>query len=154
MTKLYDGRSKTKLYAVWKTMKYRCSNKNNHKYKNYGAKGITVCDEWFDYENFKLWAYSNGYKEGLSIDRINVNGNYEPNNCRWVDMKTQQRNRTNNKMIEFEGIKRCLSEWCEITGLNHKTITYRLNNGWSTRKALTTPTRNMKSNKVRGTQKA
>lgn len=137
MTKVYDGRSKTKLYSVWKTMKYRCSNKNNHKYKNYGGRGIKVCDEWKDYSLFKAWALSNGYRDNLTIDRVDVDGNYEPNNCRWVDMKTQQRNRSNNKLIEYKGETKCLSEWVEITGIGHKTILYRLNNGWSVEKALT-----------------
>ena len=137
MTKIYDGRSKTKLYSVWKTMKYRCSNKNNHKYKNYGGRGIKVCDEWKDYSLFRTWALSNGYQDDLTIDRVDVDGNYEPNNCRWVDMKTQQRNRSNNKLIEYKGETKCLSEWVEITGIGHKTILYRLNSGWSVEKALT-----------------
>ena len=85
---------------------------------------------------FYDWAISNGYKEGLTIDRIDVNGNYEPSNCRWVTMKQQERNRTNNKYIDINGNKRCLSEWCEILGLNYSTVTSRLHYGWNIQRAL------------------
>ena len=96
-----DGQSK--LNQVYKGMKQRCFNSNDKHYKNYGARGITVCPEWLDREEvklkgspskgwltFKKWALENGYKEGLTIDRINVNGNYEPSNCRWINIKAEQ----------------------------------------------------------------
>ena len=129
----------TKLNGVWRDMKYRCSNPNCKYFKNYGGRGIRVCSEWHEFEEFYEWSVNNGYKEGLSIDRINSDGNYEPSNCRWVDMKTQQRNRGNNRKVEYDNKNLCLTEWAEITGLHPKTIAYRLNNGWSVEDALTKP---------------
>lgn len=96
---IHHGLCHTKLYNVWKSMKQRCNNKNNHAYKWYGGKGVKVCDEWngsHSYENFYKWAMASGYKEGLTIDRIDPDGNYEPNNCRWITISEQQRNRSNS----------------------------------------------------------
>ena len=96
--KTIHGMHNTRLYSVWNTMKYRCENKNAKEYKYYGGRGITVCDEWRNsFEAFYNWAINNGYdstqKRGVcTIDRINVNGNYEPSNCRWVNMKVQRNN--------------------------------------------------------------
>lgn len=88
------GLSNTKLFMVWQDMKKRCKNPNHHAYKDYGGREIKVCNEWLDdFMNFYNWAMANGYKEGLSIDRINNNGNYEPNNCRWVTMSIQCKNK-------------------------------------------------------------
>ena len=92
---------KEKLYSIWRGIKIRCLNKNHHAYKYYGGKGVSVYPEWAEsYEVFREWAFQNGYKEGLTLDRINGNGNYEPSNCRWTDMTTQNRNKDiqkNNK---------------------------------------------------------
>ena len=87
------GKSHTKLYYIWQDMRKRCDNKNHHAYKYYGERGITYCNDWKNYENFYNWAINNGYKIGLTIDRIDNNGNYEPNNCRWVTMEIQNRNK-------------------------------------------------------------
>ena len=93
-----------RLYNTYIGMKMRCLNPNNTHYNSYGGRGITICDEWLNsFNSFKEWAFENGYEENLTIDRINVNGNYEPNNCRWTDMKTQANNKTNNKYLEYQG---------------------------------------------------
>lgn len=91
------GQYGTKLYHVWGTMKYRCNNPNDKHFHRYGGRGIKVCDEWNDFIPFYKWATNHGYKEGLTIDRINNDGNYEPSNCRWVTIQEQQRNKTQRK---------------------------------------------------------
>lgn len=105
-----DGHSKThgmsheKIYAIWCSMKARCYNPNNQGYTNYGGRGITVCKEWRNsFENFRDWAIANGYKEGLSIDRINVNGNYEPSNCQWITVSEQSDNKRGSRKITYKG---------------------------------------------------
>lgn len=131
------GKTGTKLYSTWKRIKRFCYNINVKKYKHYGGRGITMCDEWKnDFQAFYDWAMTNGYQEGLTIDRINVNGNYEPTNCRWATMKQQERNRTNNKYININGDIRCLSEWCETLGLKYSTVQSRLRYGWNIQRAL------------------
>lgn len=95
------GMTHTRLYTTWQNMKKRCYNKNNHKYKDYGGRGISICDTWLhNLQAFYDWAMSNGYQDNLTIDRIDVNGNYEPNNCRWATPKQQANNRRNN-IIKF-----------------------------------------------------
>lgn len=130
--------SKTRLYYIWKGIKSRCNNKNLPKYKIYGLRGIKVCNEWQKFEPFYNWAIKNGYKENLSIDRINVNGDYCPDNCRWVDMKTQQRNRQNNHLLTYKNETHCISEWAEMYNLKSSTLLARINRGWSIGKALNT----------------
>lgn len=121
---------KTKLYSVWKSMHQRCLNHNDKEFKNYGGRGISVHTEWKnDFKKFYDWAMQNEYKEGLSIDRIDVNGNYEPNNCRWVDMKTQCRNKRNNIVVEYQGRKMCLQEAAEKSEINIGTLWSRYSVG-------------------------
>ena len=130
-----------KLYNTWNRMIHRCYDPKHHKYYRYGARGISVCDDWRNnYDTFYNWAINNGYKEGLSIDRINNDGNYEPSNCRWTTRKQQQRNMSRNKVIEYKGETKCLSEWCEELNLYYPTIISRLHKGWSSDKALSTIT--------------
>lgn len=135
------GYSLTRLYRLWVGMKTRCCNPNDKKYKNYGGRGIVMCDEWKDdFPAFAYWAIGNGYEEHLTIDRINVNEGYSPSNCRWSTWETQQNNRTNNHLLEYNGEIHTLAEWAKITGIRRHTIDQRIRYGWSTEKILTTPT--------------
>lgn len=138
---LKHGGSKTRLYTIWACMKNRCSCSNNTHFNCYGGRGIKVCDEWKDFENFQIWAVNNGYGENLTLDRIDNDGNYEPSNCRWVTRKEQSFNRRTNHIIEFNGEQRPLGQWAEIFGIHPRTIKDRLGYGWSVEKALTQPPR-------------
>lgn len=100
------GMCHSRLHRIWGAMQYRCGNPNCSEYKNYGGRGISVCKEWKeDFLNFYNWAMSNGYADDLTIDRIDVNGNYCPENCRWATLKEQQSNRRNSKRNNMEGVK-------------------------------------------------
>lgn len=126
----------TRLYMVWKGMRCRCYTKTSSSFRNYGARGISICDEWNDYKKFKEWAETHGYQEGLQIDRIDVNGNYEPSNCRWVGVITNANNKRNNRYIEYNGIIKTMSEWAREYNIKPATLWARLNKGWSVEKAL------------------
>lgn len=134
------GRARTSLYHVWQCMKDRCENSNHPQYKDYGGRGICIRDEWHDPETFIKWAIENGYKEEThgkcTLDRIDVNGNYEPENCRWVDMKAQCRNRRNNVVLEHNGESHCLAEWAELLGIPYSRVLSRWRRGWPTRDIL------------------
>lgn len=137
----------TKMYNTWLAMKRRCYSPEHEGYKNYGGRGIKVCDEWKnDFMNFYTWAISHGYKDNLTIDRINVNESYTPNNCKWSNIKEQQRNRTNNRMIKFKGQIKCLAEWAEEYNINPSALKLRLCRNWPIEKALLTPIKNNKKN--------
>lgn len=105
-------------------MIWRCNNPRSKDYANYGGRGITVCPEWIKYENFKEWAIHNGYKEDLTIDRIDVNGNYEPSNCRWIPLAEQQRNRRNNVFLDYCRVRKTQSEWARLLGVSSGKIAY------------------------------
>jgi len=124
------GMSNTRLFWCWQHMINRCENPKDKNYNHYGGRGITVCEEWHDSSTFINWALNNGYEKKLTIDRIDVNGNYEPSNCRWVDYKTQDRNKRNNIFITYEGETHCLSEWCEIKGLPYDRTQRRYYKGY------------------------
>ena len=111
------GLTDSRLYCAWVHMIQRCENNKNKNYAEYGGRNIKVCDEWHDSTTFIKWALANGYSDNLTLDRIDVNGNYEPSNCRWITVKEQGRNKRNNIYITYEGETRCLSEWCELKGL-------------------------------------
>ena len=140
------GETKSRLYRAWSDMKFRCHNKRATNYKNYGGRGITVCEEWrSSYEAFRDWALNNGYAEGLTIDRIDVNGNYEPSNCRWATVIEQNYNKRSNHYVTFRGETLPLGKWAERLGLPYKTILARINiGGWSAERALTTPVKQYK----------
>lgn len=131
------GLSQHPLHRTWSHIKDRCNNPNDKKYDSYGGRGIKMCDEWNDFQRFYDWSMENGWEQGLTIDRINVNGNYEPDNCRWVTMKVQQNNRRDNKYITFNGKTQTMQQWCDELGIPHSTLWNRLNVlGWSLEKAL------------------
>lgn len=123
--KEYHGMQKTRLYRCWQDMKKRCYNPNSKSSKSYMAKNISVCDEWKNsFLNFYNWSINNGYNVNLTIDRIDVYGNYEPSNCRWVDIKTQNNNRRNNKLVEFNNEKMTLKQYADKYSLNYKKLSY------------------------------
>ena len=125
------GKRNTKLYYIWQGMKQRCYDTKSVKYHNYGKRGIKVCDEWKnDFMSFYNWALKNGFcefknRKEQTLDRINNNGNYEPNNCRWVTQSENCRNRNNNKILVKDGISKTIAEWCEELGLNQRTVSKR-----------------------------
>ena len=131
----------TKLYAIYHAMKSRCYNNNNHAYDRYGGRGIKICDEWLnDYESFYSWSIQNGYREGLSIDRINNNGNYSPDNCRWTTTYYQNRNRRSNHLITVNGETGLLFDIARKYGVSPKLVSKRINvYGWSDEKAVLEP---------------
>lgn len=131
----------SRLYSIYIGMKERCSNPRHYAYSNYGGRGISYCEDWQIFQNFKTWAESSGYADNLTLDRIDVNGNYEPSNCRWSTFKEQQNNRTNNHFIEYNGELKTLQQWGEVFGIKWTTLYKRLQSGWDIEKALTTPVR-------------
>ena len=140
------GVSRTRLYREWAMMKQRCYKKEHKSYADYGGRGIKICDEWLVSDNFFEWAISNGYADNLTIDRIDVNGNYEPSNCRWVTMKEQIRNRRNTVIVDYNGEKITLSELAENTGIPYHTIHWRYKIG-KTIDEIIKPVRKYKSRK-------
>lgn len=124
------GLSKTKLYKIWDAIKYRCYGKKSSNYERYGARGIGMCDAWrYDFMSFYEWSIQNGFKPGLSIDRIDNNGNYEPNNCRWANDYEQGANKRNNIVIEYNGETHILAEWARIIGVKYHTLLKRYSTG-------------------------
>lgn len=120
----------TRLYNTWTQIKQRCTNKNNERYEDYGGRGIKVCDKWMNsFDAFREWSLKNGYKDNLSIDRIDVNGDYEPDNCKWSTDVDQQRNKRNNRLVTINGETKTLAEWAEISGIPYKTLQRRIYTG-------------------------
>lgn len=116
-TQTTHNMSKTRLYGIYYNMKSRCYNKNEKRYKDYGLRGISICDEWLNnVSNFINWSLDNGYEEHLTLDRIDNDGNYEPSNCRWADKETQYNNRRNSILININGIKKSLKQWTIFMG--------------------------------------
>lgn len=123
---------KERLYDTWKNMKRRCSDPKNKRYAQYGGRGIKVCAEWeHDYLVFRTWAMSNGYADDLTIDRIDVNGDYCPGNCRWATVEEQMNNMTKNRMISYHGETMSMSRWAERFGVSYGTMNHRIQRGWS-----------------------
>lgn len=134
------GGTHSRLYRIYRNMITRCNNPKAIEYKNYGGRGITVCDEWSSsFIAFRTWAGNNGYSDSLTIDRIDTNGNYEPSNCRWITLQEQGFNKTNTRYFEYKGQSKCLAEWAEIFGIKKRTLYNRVYNlGWNIEKALET----------------
>lgn len=133
------NQSYTRVYRIYAKIKRRCFVQDDPAYDRYGGRGITMCDEWKNsFESFSNWAYANGYKQEYSIDRIDNNGNYCPENCRWTDPITQGNNKRNNKYYTYNGTTKTLSEWCREKNMSYKVVWYRLSHGWDFEKAITT----------------
>ena len=140
------GKSRTdrRLYAVWASMRRRCEDANKSNYYLYGGRGIKVCDEWQDFNKFYEWAVANGYDATAptgkcTIDRIDVNGDYCPENCRWVDMGIQASNRRTNVILEYKGEKRSIQELADMAGITYRGFWSRINSGWTVDEAVETP---------------
>ena len=132
------GDSYSRLYNIWCHMKSRCYKKNNKDYRLYGAKGIIVCDAWHDYKVFKKWAIENGYDDKKTIDRIDSNKNYCPENCRWATAEIQSNNTNRNRYIEYNGETLTMAQLSKKYKIKYETLKQRLKRGWSIEKALKT----------------
>jgi hypothetical protein len=129
------NKTNTRTYRIWAGMIQRCTNPRHHKYPRYGARGITVCNSWMNFSSFlKDMGECPDEKQ---IDRINNNGNYSKENCRWVDIKTQARNRSNNRIIEMNGVKKTMAEWCEELKISPVAVRMRIHRGWNPIESLT-----------------
>lgn len=129
----------TRLYSVYTGMLKRCRQKSTNGYERYGGRGISVCEEWkgeHGFEHFRDWANANGYSDKLTLDRIDTNGNYEPNNCRWATIEEQCNNRRNNAFVEFDGERLTLSQWSRRLGVPKATLESRYKKGWDAEKIL------------------
>lgn len=136
-TRIKHGKAQTRLYRTWCHFKDRCCNDKDKRYPRYGGRGIQVCEEWKnDFQAFYDWAMANGYKDHLTIDRIDNDGNYEPGNCRWVTNKTQSNNRQTNVLIEFEGKRQNIKQWSEELQMNYQTIYQRHRKGMAPEEIL------------------
>lgn len=125
-TKRKHGQVGTKLYYVWTGLRTRCNNPRNTYFRYYGGRGITYTKEWESFESFRDWALASGYEEGLSIERIDVDGNYCPENCTWISLGDQQKNKTNAVLIIKDGETHSVAEWARITGLTDSVIRHRM----------------------------
>lgn len=129
-----------RLYRIWANMRTRCNNPNFARYADYGGRGIKVCEEWGTFEPFREWAVSNGYKENLTLDRIDNDGGYCSENCRWVTQREQCNNKRNNHTLTYNGETLTISEWAQRLNMNYFSLHDRITKlGWSAEKALTTP---------------
>ena len=133
------GYSHTNLHNRWLKIRERCYNPNSRSFENYGGRGIQMCNEWKqNFMRFYSWAIENGYKPGLTIDRIDVNGNYEPKNCRFINQKGQQNNRRNNVYITYKNKTQTLAQWADYYNIPYKILWKRIKLGWTFEKAIST----------------
>lgn len=144
------GQKGTRLYDIWHGMKQRCTNENDKAYKNYGGRGVQVCAEWMAFEPFFSWALASGYEESLTLERVDVNGDYEPSNCTWVTKAEQQANKRTNVRLSCRGETHCVAEWSRISGVSDDRISHRLSKGWDIEDAIFKPVRKKKKSGVAG----
>lgn len=131
------GLVKTRIYRIWGRMKARCYNPNEKSFKNYGGRGITICDEWLnDFSSFYNWSMQNGYSDSLEIDRINNDLGYSPSNCRWITHQEQQYNKRTNRLVTYNDETKPLKSWTEELGLDYHRVNLRLLNGWDVEDAF------------------
>lgn len=152
-TRYSHGHTGTRLYQAYLNMKARCYYKGGREYGNYGGRGITVCDEWLGKngaKNFIDWAYLNGYSDTLTLDRIDVNKGYSPDNCRWITNKEQQSNRRDNHLITYEGRTQTITQWAEEIGISGKALESRLKDWKDIKKSIETPVKKTAYNDLRG----
>jgi hypothetical protein len=123
------GASKSRLYNIWNQVRHRCLNKKNISFNNYGGRGIKVCNDWSDFEKFQTWALNNGYSKEFVIDRIDTNGDYTPENCRWITQKENSNNKRNNRYLTIDGITKTVKQWAEKSGMCYETLLERVNRG-------------------------
>lgn len=135
------GMTHTELYRRWHDMKDRCLNSKREEWDKYGGRGITFCEEWNAFEPFMEWALSNGYEQGLSLDRVDVNGNYCPENCRWIPKERQARNTSKTVYVVFDGKQVPLRDVCERSKADFRRTYWRIRKGWNLKDALEKPAR-------------
>lgn len=129
-----------RIHNIFQKMTARCYNPHHNRYRRYGGRGIRICDEWRNnFGAFLQWALSNGYQDALTIDRIDVNGPYSPQNCRWADKTTQANNTSKNRWLDLDGKRQTLTQWARELKISPVTLESRLDSGWDVRRALTTP---------------
>lgn len=134
------GKTDTRLYGIWSKMKGRCMCLSNRAYKNYGGRGIMVCDEWKNFEVFYEWAINNGYNDNLTIERNDVNGGYSPDNCCWIPLEEQAANKRNIRYVELDGVKMPLKTACNLLKIPYKAVHLRITRqGWDIERSLTEP---------------
>jgi len=153
-TKTTHGCSDTRLYRVWKGMKYRCYNENFPSYSRYGGRGIGICKEWKNtFAVFKKWAEKTGYREPLTIERINNDKGYSPENCKWIPKKDQSLNRNSRRELEYNGVKKSVKEWAEEYGMKYDTLWMRLKRGWEIGKSISYPVNKNKGKRAEFAQR-
>ncbi|GHV74229.1 hypothetical protein AGMMS49940_15310 [Spirochaetia bacterium] len=136
---------KTRMYVIWNLMRQRCLNQKSTFYHRYGGRGITICKDWLDdYQNFKYWALKNGYADNLTLDRIDNDQGYSPDNCRWATAKEQADNRITNHKVTYRGKTQDVTQWAEELGMSAGVIFMRLFRGWSVERTFEQPVRKVR----------